>query len=119
MLETEPGLQAGSLRLTVRRNFERQSVELIAFAANHSCCNLHCALDRKILQQLDEQHAGVVGKRGLIFLARPRDENDELPPCVLVPSAQPHAQIIQRAAADLLVPLGELLGEDRIALASE
>ena len=119
LLETEPGLQAGSLHCILCTYLERQAVEPVAFASGQARCNLHRAFDGKVFQQLGQQIAGVVRERGGFFVPGPGDENDELPSGVLVSREQPLAQVVQGAAAEPLVPLGEFLGEDRVTPAAE
>ena len=119
LLETEPGLQAGSLHRIFRRDLERQPVETIALASGQPRCNLHRPPDGKLLQKLGEHRALVVPERRRALFSCPGNENHELSPCVPVLLEQPLSQLVEGTAADPLVTLGELLGERRIAFASE
>lgn len=119
LLETEPGLQAGSLHRILRRDLERQPVETVALAPGQPRRNLHRSLDGKLLQELGEQNALVDREGRLVFFPGSRDENHELPSCVLFLRKQPLVELVEGTAADPLVALGELLGERRIPFPSE
>ena len=119
LLETEPGLQAGSLHRILRRDLERQPVEMVALAPGQPRRNLHRPLDGKRLQELGEQNALIDRERRPVFFPGSGNENHELPSCVIFLRKQPLVELVEGTAADPLVTLGELLGERRIPFPSE